>query len=224
MTIKEFPFNIYMTCILTSIFLAIIYTFYHLKKDKIETRLIWLSVFMAVSFIFVGGLTLTYISNPKEIGLSSYGGAIGLIIAVLIYEKMTEIKSIKYRYIISIPLLYSISKLGCFLAGCCYGIPYKGPLYVYYPHIIQEKLFPIQLLETVSFLILFLILNYIYNKYKNNTIIEYTIISGATLKFLLDFLRYSHIKEVISLNQYISIILIIIANILLIKKKTKALK
>lgn len=224
MTINRIPFNIYMTCILISIFIAILYVFYYLKKDKIEKRLIWLSIIMVIPYILIGGIILNYLSSPnktsllKGLGLSSYGGAFGLIIAVLIYETITKEKRITIRYIISIPLIYSISKLGCFFAGCCYGIPYNGPLYVYYPHIIKDKLFPIQLLETIFFLILFIIINKIYNKYKTEYIIEYTIILGALLKFLLDFLRYSHINKIFSLNQYISIITIIITIIILIVK------
>lgn len=224
MTINKIPFNIYMTCILISIFLAILYVFYYLKKDKIEKRLIWLSIIMVIPYILIGGIILNYLSSPnktsllKGLGLSSYGGAFGLIIAVLIYEAITKEKRITIRYIISIPLIYSISKLGCFFAGCCYGIPYNGPLYVYYPHVLKYKLFPIQLLETIVFLILFTTINKIYNKYKTEYIIEYTILLGALFKFLLDFLRYSHINKIFSLNQYISIITIIITIIILMTK------
>ncbi len=227
MIINKFSFNIYMICILSSLLVAILYTFYHLKKDKIETRLIWLSVIMIVPYILVGGLLMTYLSSPTKdfsfikMGLSSYGGAIGLIIAVFVFEKITQEKEIKYRYIISLPLIYSISKLGCFFAGCCYGIPYKGPLYVYYPNIIKEKLFPVQLLETLVFLIIFIIINHIYNKYKSNLIIEYTMISCSIAKFLLDFLRYSHINKTITLNQWISIIIFTLAIGLLIHKNNK---
>ena len=230
MTIHKFPFNIYMTCIFSSILVAIIYTFHHLKRDEVEKRLIWLSIVMIVPYILVGGLLMTYITSPTKdlsfisLGFSSYGGAIGLIVAVLVYEKMTQVKEIKYPYIISIPLIYSISKLGCFFAGCCYGIPYSGPLYVYYPHIIKEKLFPIQLLETIVFFIIFLLLNGTYNKHKNKYIIEITLITGATAKFLLDFLRYSHINRFLSLNQYISIILVIIAIVLIFIKRNKKTK
>ena len=228
MTINKIPFNIYMTCILTSILIALIYVFYYLKKDKIESRLIWLSIIMVVPYILVGGIILNSLSSPNKsfslsgIGLSSYGGAIGLIVATIIYEKITKEKEIPNRYIISLPLIYSISKLGCFFAGCCYGIPYNGPFYVYYPHVLKEKLFPIQLLETIVFLIIFLIINKIYNKYKSKNIIEYTIIIGATAKCLLDFLRYSHINNFLSLNQWISIILVLITiSILIVRKKKR---
>ena len=224
MTIKKFSFNIYMTCILLSLLIAIIYAFYYLKKDKVDKRLLWLSTTMIIPFTLVGGLMLSYITSPVKdlsflsLGFSSYGGAIGLIAAVLIYEKISEVKEIKYRYIISIPLIYSISKLGCFFAGCCYGIPYNGPLYVYYPNIIKVKLFPIQLLESIVFLIIFVIINIVYNKYKNKYIIEYTIIIGAIAKFLLDFLRYSHLNIILSVNQWISIILVIVTLIILLKQ------
>ena len=34
--------------------------------------------------------------------------------------------------IISLPLIYSISKLACFFAGCCFGLPYDGLFSVTY--------------------------------------------------------------------------------------------
>ena len=227
MIINNIPFNIYITCLLLSLLIAILYNFYHLKKEKVETRLIWLSIVLIVPFILVGGIILNFFYSPtveinfKNLGFSSYGGALGLITAVLFYEKITEIESFKIRYIISAPLMYSISKLGCFFAGCCFGIPYKGPLYVYYPNVINEKLFPIQLVETIIFLLIFIIINYIYNKYKSNLIIEYTMISCSISKFLLDYLRYSHINKIITLNQVISIIIFVIAIGLIIQKNKK---
>ena len=78
------------------------------------------------------------------------------------------------------------------------------------------KLFPIQIVETITFLIIFFILHKLRN---NKYIIYITIIICALSKFLLDFLRYEHIKKVISTNQIFSLILISITIILLIYKK-----
>ena len=56
--------------------------------------------------------------------------------------------------------MYAVGKIGCFFAGCCYGIEYNGFLNVTYNYsAIAPKgisLFPIQLLESIVFLIIFL--------------------------------------------------------------------
>lgn len=50
-----------------------------------------------------------------------------------------------------IPLTHAFGRVGCFLAGCCFGISYDGPLAVTYEHShgapLGVPLFPVQLLE-----------------------------------------------------------------------------
>ena len=51
-----------------------------------------------------------------------------------------------------LPLAHAIGRIGCFLAGCCYGLPYEGPFAVYYPHhlfglSLDQGCFPVQPLE-----------------------------------------------------------------------------
>ena len=50
-----------------------------------------------------------------------------------------------------------MSKLACFFAGCCYGLPYDGVGCVIYPSGLNISLIPVQLLETVTFMIIFII-------------------------------------------------------------------
>ena len=223
MIINNSKINFYMIFIALSQIISIIYIIYHLKKDKINPRDIKYSLLLVIPFSLIGGILLTMMTSTKKaltLGFSSYGGLFGMLIAVLLYEKISENKKIKDRYLITLPLIYSISKIGCLLAGCCYGIPYKGPFYVIYPSKLNIKLFPVQLLETILFLIIFIIMNYLYNK-KHKNIIEITFIISALTKFLTDYLRYSHINQVISLNQIISLIIIIITIIILIYKHKK---
>ena len=132
---------------------------------------------------------------------------------------MVPQKNIYLKYaIISLPLIYSIGKIGCFLTGCCYGIEYNGIFSVTYTNELNIPLFPIQALESIVFMIIFLILNTIK---KNKQIISITLIICASSKFILDFLRYDHMKTMITKNQIISIIVIIIGIILIIKKNFK---
>ena len=60
-----------------------------------------------------------------------------------------------------LPLLYAVGKIGCFIAGCCYGIEYYGignVVYNYVPksEIIGLHLFPIQIVESIVFFLIFI--------------------------------------------------------------------
>lgn len=123
----------------------------------------------------------------------------------------------------SVPLIYAIGKLGCFLNGCCYGIDYSGPLRVLYSSSKHAptgiSLFPVQLVESIVNLIIFIISIIIYYKKKDITkTLPFIVLACSTVKFLLDFLRTPG-KHIISLNQIFCIIAFIIGIIIIIKSK-----
>ena len=123
----------------------------------------------------------------------------------------------------SVPLIYAIGKLGCFLNGCCYGIDYSGPLRVLYSSSKHApngiSLFPVQLVESIVNLIIFIISIIIYYKKKDITkTLPFIVLACSTVKFLLDFLRTPG-KHIISLNQIFCIIAFIIGIIIFIKSK-----
>ena len=135
----------------------------------------------------------------------------------------TDLKKLLSILLFSVPLIYAIGKLGCFLNGCCYGIDYNGPMRVIYSNSKHAptgiSLFPVQLTESIVNLIIFIIATIIYHKKKDirNTL-PFIIIACSIVKFLLDFLRTPG-KHIISLNQIFCIIAFIIGIIIIIKSK-----
>ena len=223
MIINKIDFPIYGIIILCSLIIGIIFNYMYLRKNKIEKRIILLFSFMMLVYAIIGGILVDGIINKRlnslSIGLSSYGGAIGVILSAIVFEKICPSKGIlKKTAILSLPLIYSISKLACFFAGCCYGIPYNGIFGITYSSGLNIPLFPVQLAETIAFMLVFIVC--IKNR-ENKNIIEITIILSSTAKFLLDFLRYSHIKEIISINQIISIVFVLIGIVLICIKNRK---
>ena len=215
--IAEFKFPVYGICILMSLIIGISFNFYYLMKSNINKKYIYLYMFQFLIYCVLGGLIMG--SKKSDIGLASYGGAIGVLLSAFVFEHIypknnTFIKSA----MLSLPLMYSISKIGCFLAGCCYGIPYDGIFSVTYTHGLNISLVPVQLMETITFMIIFIIC---LIKRKNKDIIAITMIMCATGKFLLDFLRYEHIGKLITFNQLISIVFIIIGVVIIIKNKSR---
>ncbi len=119
------------------------------------------------------------------------------------------------------PLVYGISKIACFLSGCCGGIPYNGLFYVIYPRGLNIPQFPIQIVEALISLIIFLICH----KLRNNKNIAYiTLILIAIVKASLDFLRYDHLTIKITTNQIFSIVLILITILIYEYQKMKITK
>ena len=222
MEIGEMKIHPYGFIIVLSVLIGMLYIYQSLKKEKIQKSSIGLYFILYIAFAFIGGKLFTYLTNPKDTtiltaGLSAYGGLIGTIASSFIFEKIQPSKGMIIKYtVLALPLIYSLSKIACFLSGCCYGIPYNGPFSITYTNGLNIPLFPIQLVETISFGFLFLL---VYkNKNKHN--IEYfTIIGVSILKFSLDFLRYDHIHILITVNQIFSIILLIVTIIYMVYKK-----
>lgn len=218
MVINEVSFPIYEIMIIFSIVIGCIYIFLSLKNENIEykTIIIYFIFFFIFSIIF--GKLYTYVAygfktSYMEAKLSSYGGLIGTVIWSIIYEKIKPAngKIIKYT-ILALPLIYSFTKVGCFFVGCCHGFVYNGPFAIKYPHISDEFLFPIQLIEIIVFFIMFILCNSNKDK-KNITYITLSLI--AITKFLAEFLRDT---KFINSNQIFSLILLLVT--IIVYKKT----
>ena len=222
MVINHIDFPIYNILTIFAIIVGAIYIYICVNKENIPKKniLFFFIVFFIITIFSAKIYTLIEHphSNFLKIGLTGYGGLIGAILSVLIYYIVFK-NNVFFKYVvISLPLIYSFAKLACFFCGCCYGIPYDGLFSVTYPHVMNTPLFPIQLVETISFIILFNICNTISN-HKN--IVYITLLLTFLLKFLLDFLRYSHIHDFLSNNQIVSIIFCFVTIIVYFINKKK---
>lgn len=228
MYIPIINFPLYILCILLSYVCSVIFQYKFLSKNNVEKQYIYLYLLLFSILSLFGGILFSSaerIGNEYSfsIGLSSYGGFFGGLFSAYFFSKLTKNKNSIFikSSLLSLPLMYGVAKLGCLFAGCCHGIHYYGPLNIKYEIHHGESFFPIQLLESISFLILFAILMF-FNKKKN---ISYVIIIlSALLKFLLDFLRISHVGVILSLNQVISLVLIVVTLILMVCRRNSTSK
>ena len=205
------------------------------KKKYTKDELIGLILYENIGIIF-GSKFFTFLTNYNtyngkfdfiKTGLSSYGAIIGAILFISLFaiQFKKSLKELLNIFIIPIPLMYAIGKVGCFLAGCCIGIPYNGIGHITYHYSTitsnnNIELFPIQIIETITFTLIFIHIIKIYSK--NKEIISNTFILCGISKFILDFFRMSHIENIISTNQIISIIFIFIG--ISISKKVHSTK
>ena len=222
MIISKINFPVYGIIVVLSVVIGIVYIYRSLKKENFNNKNIFLYFLMYMMFSFTFGKIYTLITSLEpttflKAGLSSYGGLIGAILASIIFEIIlpSENKIIKYS-ILSLPLIYGLTKIACFISGCCYGIPYDGFLSVTYPDRLNIPVFPIQITETICFISIFIFCN----KYKNKNNIAYiAMFLTVIMKFLLDFLRYDHLTQSITINQKFSIALFMITIMVLIYNK-----
>lgn len=223
--IPKINFPIYGFCILLSLTIGFISIYRLLRKENIKKEHIILFLVLSLVLVFLGAKYYTIITsfgkyNIFNAGLSSLGAVFGILISLIIIKKILPNIDFSKPVIVNLPLIYSISKLGCFFAGCCNGIRYDGIFNIVYNNGIgpSYNVLPIQLIETIVFLMLFIIC---YKLYKNKYVIEITIILCSIFKFLLDYLRESHTSVILSANQIVCIIIFIISLIILIKRLTK---
>lgn len=118
----------------------------------------------------------------------------------------------------AIPLAHAIGRIGCFLAGCCYGRIVDTPISVCYHNPIGGApvgvpVFPIQLVESACNILVFVIL-LIYTRKRlkaGSVLFLYAILYGIE-RFCLEYFRADEIRGIflgLSTSQWISIAMII---------------
>lgn len=178
-----------------------------------------------------------YFGLVMQGGFVFYGGVILGIPAAIWFGKINKIKTLDYMQHIMflIPWCHGFGRIGCFCGGCCYGVPYDGPIAVVYPKATQAligmpnvPLFPVQLVEAICLFVLSGILFFMYAKLHSRFVIEAYLILYAIIRFVLEDYRYDAARGYLgplSTSQWISIgmavigIASIIIRVILGKKK-----
>ncbi|HKM32804.1 MAG TPA: prolipoprotein diacylglyceryl transferase family protein [Oscillospiraceae bacterium] len=152
-------------------------------------------------------------------GLVFYGGFIGAIGMAVIYTRKYKVSLLTASdyFAPAIGLAHGIGRIGCFLAGCCYGIPHEHG--IAFTHSLGApngiKLLPIQLIESGLCLLLCAVMLILerFKFYRGRGLAIY-ILMYAPIRFTLEFFRGDLVRGVvqgISTSQVISILLFISA-------------
>ncbi|MBQ9391087.1 MAG: prolipoprotein diacylglyceryl transferase [Lachnospiraceae bacterium] len=168
-------------------------------------------------------------------GFVFYGGLILAVILVFLGGKIHKIDAWEYisNYAFAIPLAHGFGRIGCFLAGCCYGIPYEGPIAVVYPEtsIIAPSgipMFPVQIVETCCLFVISIVLFLFYWFRKTQFLLPMYFILYGIVRFILEYYRYDAYRgKFLSLytSQWISIGMVVVGILWIIinlsRKKNK---
>lgn len=133
-------------------------------------------------------------------GFVFYGGFIGALVSGFLFLKNKNLTLIKTTdfFAPALALGHAIGRIGCFLAGCCYGKPTNSFLGVSFDnpdtlvpqHLQHTHLYPTQLFESFANFILFFILVKIYKTQKQDGKTTLVYIMGyALMRFLIEFFR-----------------------------------
>jgi phosphatidylglycerol:prolipoprotein diacylglycerol transferase len=136
---------------------------------------------------------------PKiwDAGLSFYGALAASAVVGYVYAKRKAIGFARFADLLapSVAVGYAFARIGCFLNGCCSGIPTALPWGVRFhdpfnPSIVTPPSHPAQLYSSAVSLAIFAILVWIDRKgYRDGTVFAtYLALYGGT-RFLIEFLR-----------------------------------
>ena len=158
-------------------------------------------------------------------GFVVYGGIISGFLCIFVYCRKQKLSFWQWTDLLmpSVALGQGIGRIGCFLAGCCYGKETSFPFGIVFtdsdfaPN--GVRLIPAQLISSVlDFLLCFILLRISSHKNKDGVVTLWYLILYSTGRFFVEFLRGDIERGsvgVISTSQFISILIFAAALILL---------
>lgn len=208
-----------------------------LKEDKVDDLLIYMMLGTVIGARLGHVLFYDpsyYFSNPLAIlkiwegGLASHGGSIGILLAVLLYCKKHEPNgSIWLLDRLSIPLILAagLIRMGNFFNSEIVGVTSTAPWAIVFDRVDSHARHPVQLYESLSYFMIFLILLFIYRKFRQTlatgSLFGIFLITAFSTRFFLESFKirqaaYGH-DSLLSVGQWLSIPFIIVGIALLIR-------
>lgn len=190
------------------------------KKFNLLFMLIFVSAWIGAKIFFL--LTADFQTSKPLISNSNfwlgggfvfYGGLLTSLLIIFLYSRYKKIPLKSFSiFIPSLLIGHGLGRVGCLMAGCCYGIELEHEsFYSVFMH--EAHRFPVQLLEATLLLIsgIFILKN--FNKLKPNLIYLYLLLYSG-IRLLTEFFRADGLRGIwfqsISTSQIISILMLII--------------
>lgn len=199
----------YDLLIMLGVLFMIIYVIHRFEKNDGFTRqqtnrliiLIVISLLLALLFSFLlDGIFHSIQEGELTFGSINFLGAlIGGFASFLVLMKYfykddnKDMRKIANTVITGVVLAHAVGRIGCFCAGCCFGIPTESFLGVVFPyghsHLVypDASVYPTQLFEAAFLFILFILLNKV--KSFRNKEVEIYLIGYGLWRILIEFIR-----------------------------------
>jgi phosphatidylglycerol:prolipoprotein diacylglycerol transferase len=146
----------------------------------------------------------TFVTNPLKIfalwegGLIFHGGLVGAVAVAFYYMRLHAIpwRPAFDALAVGMPMGQVLGRIGCFLAGCCYGGPSSLPWAVTFSHPetlcpVREPLHPSQLYEALMLLGVFGAISWLRTRkrFDGQLMLTYFLLAGS-VRFISEFFRH----------------------------------
>lgn len=169
--------------------------------------------------------TARYLSG----GFVFYGGLLGALAAVVLFcrRRGVPFARLTAELVPAIPLFHAFGRVGCFLAGCCHGIPAPAgwPAVTFRVSPAAPNgvpLVPVQLWESAGCLLLFLLLDRLLRRgWPGDRLLLLYLVLYAPLRFVLEWFRGDVVRGflgVLSTSQWVALITVAVALPLLVRR------
>lgn len=175
----------YGVCVALGFIFALVFSLFFCARRKLSLKSALTIIVCAAIFGIIGAklLSVTGLFSPREIlnlmfrepmtlisqsGFVFYGGFIFGALAAVVSARILKVTAAdlsEYEsiFITALPAAHALGRIGCFLAGCCYGIEAEPPLGIAFENPVGGApqgipLLPIQLFEASYNLVLFCVL------------------------------------------------------------------
>lgn len=243
LTIGNITVHGYGLMISIGFLLAYFVTEYRAKKRKLDDNQILnlaicllLSGYLCSKLLYYITIWKDILANPRILldfanGYVVYGGLIGGILGAYIYCRCRKLPFLKYSDLIvpAVALAQGFGRIGCFLAGCCYGRETTGALHIvfhaseYAPN--NVALIPTQLISSGLNFCHFFLLLYLAKKTKQDgQLTACFLIFYSIGRFVLEFFRGDLARGsvgILSTSQFISIFTLLVGIIFFYVRKGK---
>lgn len=218
---------------------------YNVRSDTISSLLL-----LIIAMAFIGGKVLFYLEDPSLYisdpslmlddmgnGFVFFGSLLFAVPAVIWFfkEKKLPIWGMLDLTAFSAIIAHGFGRIGCFLAGCCHGVPTDSVLGVMYTDPacqadpLNVHLHPSQLYAVTLLLGIFLLLKWLYkrpDRFPGQLFLIYVMLysvgRGVIEEFRGDEARGYLFDGLLSHSQFISLILISIAAVLYFHRRAAA--
>lgn len=194
-----------------------------IKEEEVLDIAIYglLAGFLGAKLLYVIVEFDRFMEDPMSVlgseGFVVYGGIVLGVLAAIIYCRIKKISFLECFDLLapSISIAQGFGRLGCFLAGCCYGRETTSFLGVVFPEGCMApagvKLLPTQLFSSAGDFIITAILLWYYKKRKHvgDVGVLYMLLYGVG-RFFIEFLRSDNRGGfgALSTSQWISIVIV----------------
>ncbi len=197
--------------------LGILFLYRQAKRQNLDAgRLIDAAFYIMIAslvgaklILFLGNLTY-YLNHPKELlwiarsgGVFQGGLAFGVLFALWYFRKY-KLPTWTIADIVgpALALGHGFGRIGCFLAGCCYGrtcaLPWAANFQDEYAHSltgvpIHQDLHPVQIYEAIlNFVNAFILYRILRKKTYEGQVFVFYILNYSVIRFVTEFFRGDH--------------------------------